>query len=458
MKQEVSNFLNGNCYKALIKFAIPILLALFLQALYSAIDLWTVGRFGTTADVSAVAIGSQTVLIFLGLISGLSTGVSVLLSKKIGEKDLKGQKNTIVTGTIIFAIFGLLLSLLIFFSAEPIAKLMKTPSEALLKTVQYIKVCGGGLIITVFYNLISAIFRGFGDSKSPLLFVFIASIMNIIADLILVKVFSLGALGAAIATVASQAFSVISSLIYLKVRHMQIQFEKGDFRFNNEYFKQIIKIGFPIGIQDFFNEISYLLLLGFVNVLGLSASAGVGIAEKLIIFVLLVPNSFLQAISTMVAQNVGAKNFIRTKKIFKAGFIMSASLSSVIGILLFFFGGQLSTIFLDSTIKNANEVINAAATFLKATSIECFLYSVSYCFAGFLNGYSKTTFIMIQTLLSIFLVKIPYCYLATYVMSPNLFNIGLGLVFAALFSLILLFAYFLVFNKKQKSKKLDLEN
>ena len=165
MTLELKDFLYGNSYKVLIKFATPILLALFLQAFYSAVDLWMGGQFASTNDVSSVAIGSQTILIFLGLISGLSTGISVLLAKNIGEKNVLGAKKIIVTGTIIFLIFGFFLSLIIFFLAKPIALYMHTPKEALDGTISYIQICGGGLIFIVLYNLISSILKGCGNSR-----------------------------------------------------------------------------------------------------------------------------------------------------------------------------------------------------------------------------------------------------------------------------------------------------
>ncbi len=449
MKNSNNNILKGNVLIAFIKFSLPILFALILQALYGVVDLWTVGRFSTTADISAVAIGSQTILIVTGFLTGLATGVTVMLGKKIGEKDYNGAIKTIVSSIILFLILGISLSLLMFFLAKPIAQLMNTPSEALEPTIKYIQICGSGIICIASYNLLSAIFRGLGDSKSPLLFVFIAAIINIIADLILIYSFKMGATGAAIATVASQGISVLLSLIYFKFEKLPFSYEKIDFKLDEESTKDVIKIGLPVGFQDFCNEISYLLLFAFVNVLGLTASAGVGIAEKVIIFVLLIPNTFMQSISAMVAQNIGANNLKRADKILKVGLISATILGAIVSIIVFFFGENLSTIFIDKTIDNAVETIKDSGIFLKATSIECFIFCIAYCFMGYLNGKGKTRFVMIQGLCAIFLVKIPYLYLATYVMDPNLFNIGLGLVFSALFSLIICLIYFLIDKRKE---------
>ena len=450
MEKIKNNILEGSVFKAFIKFSLPILFALILQALYGVVDLWTVGRFSSTADISAVAIGSQTILIITGFLTGLATGVTVMLGKKIGEKDYKGASKTIISSVILFLILGLLMSILMVCLAKPIANLMNTPTEALEPTIKYIQICGGGIICIASYNLLSAIFRGLGDSKSPLLFVLIAAIINIIGDLVLIYTFKMGATGAAIATVASQGISVLLSLIYFKIKKPTFSFEKESFKVDKTATKDIVKVGLPVGFQDFCSEISYLLLFAFVNVLGIAASAGVGIAEKIVIFVLLIPNTFMQSISAMVAQNVGANNLKRADKILKVGLILAIILGAIVSLMVFFFGESLSTIFIDKTIENATETIKDSGIFLKATSIECFIFCIAYCFMGYLNGRGKTRFVMIQGLCAIFIVKIPYLYLATYVMKPNLFNIGLALVFSALFSLILCLIYFFVLKYKEK--------
>ena len=449
MGKVQNNILEGSVFKAFIKFSLPILFALILQALYGVVDLWTVGRFSSAANISAVAIGSQTILIITGFLTGLATGVTVLLGKKIGEQDYKGASKTITSSIILFLSLGLLMSILMVFLAKPIAILMNTPEEALKPTIQYIRICGGGIVCIASYNLLSAIFRGLGDSKSPLLFVFIAAVINIVGDFILIYFFKLGAMGAAIATVASQGISVLLSFIYFKFKKLPLSFSK-DSIIDKTTLKSIIKVGLPVGFQDFCSEISYLLLFAFVNVLGLTASAGVGIAEKIVIFVLLIPNTFMQSISAMVAQNIGANNLKRAFKILDVGLILAVILGAIVSVIIFFFGETLSTIFIDRTIENASETIKDSGIFLKATSIECFLFCIAYCFMGYLNGRGKTRFVMIQGVCAIFLVKIPYLYLATYVMEPNLFNMGLGLVFSALFSLIVCLTYFLIFKHKEK--------
>lgn len=453
MENVRNNILEGSVFKGFIKFSLPILFALILQALYGVIDLWTVGRFSSTANISAVAIGSQTIQIITGFLTGLATGVTVILGKKIGEKDYKGASKTIISSIILFLILGFLISFLMVFLAKPIAILMNTPEEALEPTIRYIQICGGGSICIAAYNLLSAIFRGLGDSKSPLLFVFIAAVVNIVGDLVLIYNFKMGAIGAAIATVASQALSVLLSLVYFKLKKSTFAFEKDSLKFDKPTTKTIVKIGLPVGFQDFCSEASYLLLFAFVNVLGLAASAGVGIAEKIVIFVLLIPNTFMQSISAMVAQNIGANNIKRANKILDVGLILAIILGAIVSIIIFFFGESLSTIFIDKTIENATETIKDSGLFLKTTSMECFLFCIAYCFMGYLNGRGKTRFVMIQGLCAIFLVKIPYLYLATYVMEPNLFNMGLALVFSALFSLIACLIYFFIFKHKEKKSQ-----
>lgn len=282
MKKSNNTFLDGPILPSLLRFALPVLFALILQALYGAVDLWAVGKFATTADISAVATGSQTMQIITGIVTGLSMGTTVLLGQKVGHKDNEGAAQTIGTSIKIFAALGVVLSIIMILSARPIARVMNAPEEAFTQTVRYIQICGGGSLCIVAYNLLSAIFRGMGDSKSPLIFVSIACVTNIVGDITLIDVFHMGAVGAAIATVAAQAVSVILSLVLIKKKGLPFPFTKSHLLFHRNTAAGVIKLGSPIALQDMCNEVSYLIIIGLVNMLGVTASAGVGIAEKLV--------------------------------------------------------------------------------------------------------------------------------------------------------------------------------
>ena len=446
MSKNKNSFFEGPILPTLMKFALPILLTLFIQALYGAVDLWAVGRFAEAADISAVSTGSQTMFIITGTITGLSMGVTILLGQLMGNQDKKGCANTFCTSIEIFIILGICLTILMMIFAPNIAILMNAPETALKKTTDYILICSCGTLFIVGYNLLSGIFKGLGNSKEPLLFATIACIFNIIGDVVLIKFFHLGTIGAAIATISAQAISVILSIRIVK-KTLPFNVSKENWKFNKKYGKQIIKLGSPIAFQDMCNELSFLIIIGIVNNLGVTSSAGVGIAERLVMFILLIPMAYMSSISAYVAQNIGAKKYKRAEKSMWLGMATATFFGGVISYISFFHGDLLSSIFSSDT-----EVIMKSAEFLKATAIECFLLSIAYCFTGYFNGLGKTTFVMAQGLCAIALVRIPFAYYMGTRPSPKLFNIGLSATFAALFTLSVCIIYFIIHKIKMKEK------
>lgn len=243
MKQMHSNFLNGAILPTMLRFSVPVLLALILQALYGAVDLWAVGKFGTTADISAVATGSQTMQILTGLITGLSTGATVLLGIYIGRKKPDDTAKVVGSSIFVFTILGVILTIATVLAAPWLARVTNAPDEAFAKTVSYIRICGAGSLFIVAYNLISAIFRGLGDSKSPLYFVIIACVINIMGDIILTKYIPMGAAGTAIATVMAQAVSVILSIILIRMKGLPFAFTKAHLHPHRKISDSILMLG-----------------------------------------------------------------------------------------------------------------------------------------------------------------------------------------------------------------------
>lgn len=445
MQKTNNTFLEGPILPSLLRFAMPVLLALFLQALYGAVDLWAVGRFCGSADVSAVATGSQTMLIVTGVITGLSMGATILLGQRFGEKDYKSAANVIGTSIWIFAGLGIILTIVIVIAAPMIAILMHAPVEALDKTVHYIRICGAGILFIVGYNAMSSIFRGMGNSKAPLLFVTIACIVNVIGDIVLIRIFDMGTAGVALATISAQAVSVVLSLVLVKREGLPFPFTKENMRFDKGTAKRLVKLGSPIALQDMCNEMSYLILIGLVNTLGVIASAGVGIAERLVMFILLIPMSYMSSISAFAAQNAGAGQKERAKKSMWLGMLTAVLLGGIMSYLSFYHGDMLSSIFIKEPV-----VIKASSEFLKATAIECFILSIAYCFTGYYNGLGKTSFVMAQGLCAIFLVRIPYAYFASRKPDPSLFQIGMSAAVAAAFTLLACAFYYVRENVKDK--------
>lgn len=420
MKRE-TDFTQGPIVGPLLSFSLPILLALFLQALYGAVDLLVVGKYAQAADISGVAVGSQIMQTVTGLISAFAMGATILLGQKLGEGERESGGRIIGTAIVFFLILGVVLSGLIPLLSGTLATLMNAPEEAFSETRRYIAICGGGSVMIIAYNVLGGIMRGMGDSRTPLMTVAIASVCNIAGDLILVAGFRLGAAGAALATVGSQTVSVLISLLILRRRALPFQFSRAHIRLDGGILRRMVTFGAPIALQDLLVGLSFLVILAIVNDLGLIPSAGVGVAEKVCAFIMLTPSAFMQAMSAYVAQNKGAGRYDRAVR----GLKIAVGLSTLFGVVMFylgfFHGDALCAIFADDT-----EVILAGYEYLKAYAIDCLLTCFLFCFIGFYNGLGHTGFVMAQGIAAAFLIRIPVAWFMSKT-TGDLFHIGLGI-------------------------------
>ena len=340
-----NDFTSGAILSKLLRFMLLVLFAMFLQAMYGAVDLLVVGQFGTTADVSAVSTGSQIIMTLTNLIVSFSMGITVAVGQRIGQKRPEEAAQTIGTGLIIFAITGLVFTMMSVIGASVLARVMQAPAEAFDITSDYIRICGGGFLVITAYNLLGSIFRGLGDSKTPLIAVGIACLFNIIGDLVFVSVFGLGAAGAALATVMAQLISVAVSFVMIRHAKLPFEFRKTHLKLKKGYASVIFRIGTPIALQDFLVGISFLVMMAIVNRLGVTASAGVGVAQKVCVFIMLVPLAFMQSMTAFVAQNYGAGMIQRAQKTLKTGIIVSFVFGVAMFLLTFFRGDLLAGIF-----------------------------------------------------------------------------------------------------------------
>ncbi len=329
--ERVQDLTKGRIFGPLIRFALPVLLALFLQTMYGAVDLLVVGQFGASADVSAVATGSMIMHAVTVVMTGLAMGLTVLVARKIGEGKKEGAGEIIGSGIWLFGVLALALSVIMVIAAPATARIMHAPVEAFDRTVSYITICSVGAVFIVAYNLVGSIFRGIGDSTMPLLTVAIACVLNIIGDLILVAGFQLGTAGAAIATVFAQAVSVALSIAVIRRRALPFTLQRTDIRPKGTYIRGILSLGIPIALQDLLVNISFLAITAIVNSLGLVASAGVGVAEKLCGFVMLVPSAYMQSMAAFVAQNMGAGKPARARRALLCGIASSLLAGIVMG-------------------------------------------------------------------------------------------------------------------------------
>ncbi len=445
--KQTQNFTEGKIFSPLIRFSAPVLLALLLQTMYGAVDLLVVGQFGTSADVSAVSTGSMVMHTVTVVITGLAMGLTVLVGHKIGEGLREEAGKIIGSGICLFGVLAVVMSVLMVFAAPAMAKLMQAPAEALDKTTTYITICSAGAVFIVAYNLVGSIFRGIGDSVMPLVTVAIACALNIIGDLVLVALCHMGTAGAAIATVFAQAVSVALSVLLIRRRRLPFTLTKKSLRPDGSRIRQILFLGIPIALQDLLVSISFLAITAIVNSLGLTASAGVGVAEKLCGFVMLVPSAYMQAMSAFVAQNMGAGKPQRAQKALLCGIVSSLVVGLLMGYLTFFHGDLLAGLFAKDTA-----VISAAAEYLKAYAIDCLLTSFLFCFIGYFNGTGATVFVMLQGIIGAFGVRLPVSWIVSRQAGASLFHIGLATPASSIVQIILCGIYFTVMLRRRKNR------
>lgn len=332
-----TTFTEGKILQPLILFAMPVLFALFLQAMYGAVDLLVVGKFASSADVSAVSTGSQIMMTLTNLISCFAMGTTVLLGQLIGCGKKEEGGKAVGTAMVMFAGIALVMTVLLVCFAPQISSIMHAPKEAFDKTAAYVRICGCGMIVIVAYNLISCIFRGIGDSKMPLFTVAIACVCNIAGDLVLCAGFHMGTTGAACATVFAQVVSVVVSFGFIRKKQLPFVFKKENVRIHKDLLKKMAGLGAPIALQDLLVSISFLIILAIVNSRGVTASAGVGVAEKVCAFIMLISSAFMQSMSAFVAQNYGAGRMDRAKKALYNGigqtkFVMLQGIAGAFGV------------------------------------------------------------------------------------------------------------------------------
>lgn len=419
--EKTRNFTEGKILAPLIGFALPVLLALLLQTMYGAVDLMIVGQYAQTADVSAVSTGSQVMMSVTTVLTGLAMGMTVLLGQKIGEGNKKQAGAVIGSGICLFAILALVLTVVLVSLAEPLCRIMHAPQDAMSQTIDYVRICSAGTVFIIAFNVLGSVFRGVGDSKMPLITVAIACVVNILGDLLLVAGLDMGAAGAALATVFAQGISVALSLLIIVRRTLPFSFSRKDVRLNRPVVTHILRIGTPMALQDLLVSISFLVVMAIVNSLGLIQSAGVGVAEKLCGFIMLIPSAYMQSMSAFVAQNIGAGKPDRARRALLCGISTSLLVSVFIAYFSFFHGRVLASIF-----ARDPQVIAAAADYLRAYAIDCLLTSFLFCFIGYFSGMGRTVFVMLQGLAGAFLVRIPISFFVSRMEGVSLFAIGLA--------------------------------
>lgn len=417
---DKADFTQGSILKKLVLFMLPVLGALILQAAYGAVDLLVVGRFGSTSGLSAVSTGSQVLNLVTFVVIQFAMGITVLIARYLGEKRPEQIGSVIGGAVLVFTCISIGLFILMVCFARPISILMQAPTEAVDLTADYVRICGSGIFFIVAYNLMSAIFRGLGDSKSPLLFVLVACIVNVIGDLFFVAVLHKDAAGAALATVLAQALSVVFAVVLLVKKELPFAIKNSDFRFNPQC-KKFLKIGLPLALQECLTQLSFLALCAFVNRLGLEASSGYGVACKIVNFAMLVPSALMQSMASFVSQNVGAEKTKRAKKSMFTGIGVGLAVGCVVFLLVMFKGDVLAGFF-----STDAAVIQNGYDYLKGFALETIVTAVLFSMVGYFNGNNKTLWVMAQGLIQTLLVRLPLAYFMSIQPNASLTNIGLA--------------------------------
>lgn len=444
---NTADFTQGSILKKLCRFMLPVLGALILQAAYGAVDLLVVGRFGSTSGLSAVSTGSQVLNLVTFVVTQLAMGVTVLIARYIGEKREKEIGAVLGGAAVVFTILAGCLFVLLVLFARPISVLMQAPQEALALTASYVRICGCGILFIVAYNVFSAVFRGLGDSRSPLLFVLVACLVNVAGDLVLVAGLHLDAAGAALATVLAQAVSVGCALAILRRKKLPFTFRKSDMRLN-EQCRRFLAIGLPLALQEFLTQLSFLALCAFVNRLGLAASSGYGVASKIVSFVMLVPSALMQSMASFVAQNIGAGNVKRAKKSMFTGIAVGVAFGIVMFALVLRKGDVLAGLF-----STDAEVVRRGFEYLRGFAPETIVTAVLFSMIGYFNGSNQTLWVMIQGLIQTLLVRLPLAYYMSIQPNASLTKIGMSAPVATVVGIVLNIGCFLYLNRRDAAKR-----
>ncbi len=439
-----NTLINGSVTKSLVSFTVPILLALFLQILYGSVDMFIVGNFGTVSDVSGVSTGSQLMNTITSICTGFAMGSTILIGQKIGQGQKKDVASIIFNSVVIFLAMAVAITVIILIFLNNIVPMLNTPSDAVEETTQYLLYCSIGIVMIFSFNILGSIFRGLGDSKTPLIAVGIACFFNIVGDLILVAVFKMGAGGAAIATVLAQTLSVVICIVIIRKKSGLLpKFEKRDLKIHSSHIKRILTLGAPVALQSGIVSISFLMITVVVNQFGVIFSASVGVTEKLTGIIMLIPIAFMQSMSVFVAQNYGASKISRAKK----GMFVGMFISLAFGVIMFFFsffsGEVLIRIF-----SSDEAVIKEATQYLKAYAFDTIFVAVMFCMTGYFSGCGKTVFVMIQAIVGAVLIRLPLTIILSGITPVSLFTIGLSTPIATLLQIVMCVVYYFMINKK----------
>lgn len=436
------NLTSGSVFKNVVCFSLPFLLSYFLQTLYGMADLFIIGQFGGVEQTTAVSIGSQVMHMITVMIVGLSMGSTVIIARAVGAEDKKSASRTVGNTATLFMLISVALALTLLLFARRIVFAMSTPEQAVNGTFLYLSICFAGIPFITAYNIISSIFRGLGDSKSPMYFIAVACVANIIFDYIFMGALKLGPAGAALGTTLSQAVSVAIALAVI-IKRKLISVERSDFVLRREIVLPVLKIGFPVAMQDGFIQISFILITIIANRRGLADAAAVGIVEKIMSFMFLVPSSMLSTVSALASQNIGAKKYDRADSTLRFASFIATGFGLAMAVLIQFSASSFVALFTADSV-----VIALGAQYLRGYIWDCFLGGIHFSFSGYFCALGKSGISFLHNLLSIVLVRVPGAYFMSKLFPENLFPMGIATSCGSLLSVIVCVIAFCILRKR----------
>ena len=438
------NLTSGSVLKNIVYFSLPYLLSYFLQTLYGMADLFIIGQFEGVAGTTAVSIGSQVMHMLTVMIVGLAMGTTVSIGQAIGANDKRRAANAIGNTVTLFAVVAAGMLAILLLLVNPILQVMSTPQEDVAGTRIYLTICFVGIPFIIAYNVISSIFRGLGDSKSPMYFIAIACVINIALDYLFMGAFHMGAAGAALGTTLSQAVSVVISLFMIRKKKMGIALKKQNLRPKRRVMGQILNIGVPVALQDGFIQVAFLVITIIANRRGLNQAAAVGIVEKIISFLFLVPSSMLSSVSALAAQNIGAGKHDRARETLHYALLIAGGFGIFIAILIQFIASPVVGVF-----TSDQTVIAFGSQYICGYIFDCFFAGIHFCFSGYFCAYGKSGISFFHNIVAILCVRIPGAYLTSKWFPQTLFPMGIATACGSLLSALICVAAF-VWLKQHK--------
>lgn len=443
------NLTTGSIFKNVVYFSLPYLLSYFLQTLYGMADLFIIGQYEGVASTTAVSIGSQVMHMITVIIVGLAMGSTVSIGQAVGGGNDKRTASCIGNTITLFMGLSIILTAALLLLRRPIAIAMSTPAQALEGTIDYLTICFMGIPFITAYNIISSIFRGLGDSKSPMYFIAIACAANIGLDYAFMGALHLGPAGAALGTTLSQAVSVVVSIIVVRRARAGIRLKKEDFKPKRDVMGSLLRIGIPIAVQDGLIQVAFIVITIIANRRGLNDAAAVGIVEKIMSFIFLVPSSMLSTVSALGAQNIGAGKPERAKTTMRYGILITTCFGLAVVALMQFYANSFVALFTDSSTQDGLQVVTMGGQYLRGYIWDCLFAGMHFCFSGYFCACGRSSLSFVHNIIAIALVRIPGVYITSKMFADTLFPMGLATAAGSLLSVMICLVMYAILSRKE---------